>query len=347
MTNYNRRINRFLISLTMGTPSYAIFALIRGFPFADITWYAFLEYGLTATVALFLIFEIQNTKSNYLNKTITWEHRSWKRLWIELSSSFLITTLIVISCYAFLYIIIWDRPLWPPSVFLYMFLNYFVSLCFMVFVNAAPLIASWRSSILKAEMLEKQTVEAKLEALRTQLSPHFFFNNLSILNGLVEKHPDRAKDFIARLSEVFRYILKHKNDEIVPLREEVEFIEDYLFLLKERFEEKVVFSIDVAQANGFWIPPVTLQQLVENAVKHNELSYNKPLEISIKIDENRLVVTNNLQERKGEISSGGIGLKSIKARFAMLVDIPVTISSLNDQYRVILPLIKYHEDTHS
>ncbi|MCP4456602.1 MAG: hypothetical protein GY816_01030 [Cytophagales bacterium] len=347
MINYNQRINRFLISMVMGTPSYAIYALIRGFPLSDITLYAFTEYGLTAIIALFLIFEVQNAKANFLNKRMAWESRPWRRLWTELSSSFLITTAIVIACYAFLYLVIWDNPLWFPTIFLYTSLVYFVSLCFMVFVNASPLITSWKSSILKTELLEKQTVEAKLEALRTQLSPHFFFNNLSILNGLIEKHPDKAKDLIAKLSEVFRYILKHKNDEIVPLSEEVDFLKDYMFLIKSRFEEKVIFSTKIEHTNGLWIPPVTLQQLIENAVKHNEASYNKPLKINVYLENDHLVVINNLQERKGVVLSSSIGLVNIKKRFEMLIDKPVTISNDDEEYRVCLPLIKYDGSPHN
>lgn len=339
MHNYNNRKNRLLISFILGTPSYAVFALIRNFPFSNITYYAFLEYGLTASVAFFVIFELQQLQSKYLNVRVPWESQTRFRLAIELVSNLLITSVVTFLAYAFLYSVIWEMKLFLPSIFLYISLVYFVSLSFIAFVNVAPLIANWKASLVKAELLEKQTAEAKLEALRVQLSPHFFFNNLSILNGLVEQHPTRAKGFIAKLSDVFRYILAHKNDELVTLTEELKFIHDYVFLLKSRFEEKIMCEIDVLNDKDFLIPPVTLQQLIENAVKHNEASYNKPLAIQLFLEGEYLVVTNTIQKIKMTVSSSGIGLENIKQRFALLTDREVLFSTENGLFTVKLPLL--------
>lgn len=339
MGHYNRRITRLAISMTMGLPSYWIFALIRNFPFSQITIYAFFNYGLTASVGFFLIFEAQQIKSNYLNKRLPWEKKALRRVSVELISSLIITAIVVTSCYAFLYLVIWEMPFFLPSVYLYLSLVYFISLCFVAFINAAPIMNGWKSSIIRAEQLEKETVEAKLQALRTQLSPHFFFNNLSILNGLVDKHPDVAKTFIARLSEVFRYILRHKNDEVVPLAEEVDFIRDYIFLIESRFEEKVLFEMDLGDMRNLWVPPVSLQQLLENAVKHNESSYKHPLRISISRRGDWLVVKNQIQPRKGHIESGGLGLETIQSRFESLTSRPPIIEKTDEYFQVSLPLL--------
>ncbi len=341
LRNYNNVVTRILISLVLGLPSYAVFALIRNFPFSQITTYAYVEYSLTATVAFFLIFEVQNLKSKKLNKYYNWETHPWKRLSIELVSSLMITILVVTACYSFLYLVIWDMSIFPPSIYLYVSLVFFVSLCFMAFVNAAPIITSWKSSLTKAETLEKEAVKAKLEALRTQLSPHFFFNNLSILNGLIDERPELAKDFIARLSEVFRYILKHKNDEVVPLQEELKFIEDYGFLLNTRFENKVEISIDGNTNSNQFIPPITLQQLIENAVKHNESSFKKPLSISVQVDneKNVICVKNPLQEKKGTVPSTGIGLLNLKERFDVLTEREIEISNTDGEFQIKLPLL--------
>lgn len=320
--------------------------MIRNFPFSQITFYAYLHYSLTATIAFFLIFELQNVKSSYLNKSASWEKAPWIRLMYELISSFFITTIVVVSCYSFLYLVLWEMPFFTPSVYLYICLVFFVSLCFSAFVNASPIIANWKNSILKAEKLEREAVNAKLEALRTQLSPHFFFNNLSILNGLVDKEPKMAKDFIVKLSEVFRYILRNKNNEIVPLSEELRFIEDYLFLLTSRFEHKIHFQLPANGKNKFWIPPVTLQQLIENAVKHNEISYNRPLNIDIAINDDHLCVSNNSQKRKGVVESTGIGLKNLSERYEILADRAIQIDEGDGTYTVKLPLITYDESRH-
>ncbi len=339
MRNYNRRNIRLVISLILGLPSYAVFALIRGFPFEEITVYAFLNYGATAFIAFFLIFEIQHVKSTFLNRIIPWEDRSITRILVELGSSFFVTGVIVTGAYVFLYLVIWEMPLYAASIFLYICLVFFISLTFMAFVNAAPVISGWKKSILKTQQLERQTLEAKLEALRTQLSPHFFFNNLSILNGLIDLHPDRAKYFLAKLSDVFRYILRHRKDELVPLEEEIRFIEDYIFLIESRYEEKVIFHLSV-DADRRWIPPVMLQQLVENAVKHNESSFEKPLHVRIETTEGKLQVSNPIQPRKGVVDSSGIGLQVVRKRFESLTDEQVTISDDGINFRVELPLIK-------
>lgn len=340
MQNYNSRKTRLLVSLILGMPSYVVLALIRNFPFSDITYYAFLEYGITASIAFFVVFELQQLKSNYLNLRLPWEFKTTVRFVVEIASNLLITLLVVFLGYAFLYSVIWDMKLFLPSVFLYISLVFFVSLSFMAFVNLAPLIANWRASLVKAEILEKETAQAKLEALRVQLSPHFFFNNLSILNGLIEKHPAQAKNFTARLSDVFRYILAHKNDELVPLSEELKFIEDYIFLLKTRFEEKILCDIKVTEVKGFLIPPVTLQQLIENAVKHNESSYNKPLSIKVCMENDYLIITNTIQKIKVTVPSSGIGLENIVQRFDLLSDRKVFVSNDKNEFMVKLPLIK-------
>ena len=151
MANYNRRQIRLLISFVLGAPAYLIFSLIRNYPINGITWYAFVEYGLTATLAFFAIFELQQVKSTYLNHIVPWSTDAGKRLVIELASSFVITVAVVIGCYAALYMLVWDMGLFAPSIFLYVSLVYFVSICFLAFVNAAPIIQGWKSSILKAE----------------------------------------------------------------------------------------------------------------------------------------------------------------------------------------------------
>ncbi len=339
MRSYNRRSIRLAISLTLGLPSYAVFALIRNFPFEQITVYAFLNYGVIAFIAFFIIFEIQEVKSTFLNRMMPWEDRSITRVFTELISSFLVTSVVVTGSYSFLYLVIWKMPVFLPSIFLYVCLVYFISLTFTAFVNAAPVISGWKRSILKTQDLEKQTVEAKLEALRTQLSPHFFFNNLSILNGLIDLNPEKAKDFLAKLSDVFRYILRHRKDELVPLKEEIRFIEDYIFLIQSRYEEKVIFHLSVDIDHG-WLPPVTLQQLVENAVKHNESSFERPLHIRIETTKDQLQVSNLIQPRKGVVDSNGLGLQMVRKRFETLTDEKVIISDDGITFSVRLPLIK-------
>jgi LytS/YehU family sensor histidine kinase len=324
-------------------PAYGVFALIRNFPFDQITLYAFLEYGLTASLSFTAIFEIQLYKSKWLNKILRWETKTLQRVFVELTSSLLITTFVVITAYATLYMIVWKSSLFLPSIYMYVIMVYFISLCFMAFVNAVPLIHEWKKTIIKSESLEKETAKARLEALRTQLSPHFFFNNLSILNGLIEQNTAEAKAFTSKLSDVFRYILAHKNDEIVPLKDEINFIEDYVFLLKTRYKEKFNVAISLQNPN-FWIPPVTLQQLVENTIKHNEASFKKPLTVKITQSNDWLIVENPIQPKLTSTHSTQIGLANIAQRFEMLTDKKVIREKLNDTFTIKLPLLIYDEN---
>lgn len=334
------RKHRTLISLVLGMPSYVILSLIRNYPFEQMTLYAFLQYGTTASVAFFVLFELQQWKSQWLNTRAGWNTGSG-RLWLEVGSSLILTAVVVFAAYTFLYRVIWGMDIFMPSYYLYVILVFFISLSFMALVNAGPLINEWRRSVVKAETLEKETLNAKLEALQTQLSPHFMFNNFSILNGLIDENPAQARQFVDKLSDVYRYILSHKNDEVVPLAEELAFIEDYRFLLEMRFQNKFTIEVDIDH-HDYWIPPVTLQQLVENAIKHNEASYRHPLAIRIRQSKRAgawLQVENTVQPRQHAAPSTGIGLQNIMERFDLLTDQKADFRQEEQRFIVRIPLI--------
>lgn len=344
MKSINNRLNRLLISVVLGSPSYAIFALIRNFPFEQITLYGYLQYSSTVVVSFFIIFELQHWKSKWLNSRIDWGTKLRLRFFLELITSMLITVLVVYFAYTFLYKVIWEADIFMPSLYLYFSLVFFISLSFMAFVNAVPLIEEWKRSILLAEMLEKENVQAKMQALQTQLSPHFFFNNLSVLNGLISESPSIAKKYISKMSEVFRYILTHKNDEIVALNDELEFIKDYSFLLETRFKDKFSVNIQIDDMQ-FWIPPVTLQQLIENAIKHNEASFSNPLEIRISQKEEYLIVENDIRLKRTNVDSLQTGIANITQRFGLLTDKKVSFNDDNDVFIIKIPLISNYESS--
>ena len=346
MKSINNRLNRLLISVVLGIPSYAIFALIRNFPFERITLYAYLQYSFSAAISFFVIFELQHWKSKWLNSRIEWGTKLRFRIFWELWTSLLITIGVVFLTYSFLYKVIWKADIFFPSVYFYVSLVFFISLSFMAFVNAVPLIEEWKRSILLAEMLEKENVQAKMEALQTQLSPHFFFNNLSVLNGLISESPSMAKKYISKMSEVFRYILAHKNDEIVALNEELGFLNDYIFLLETRFKDKFNVKIQIDDMQ-FWIPPVTLQQLIENAIKHNEASFSNPLEIRISQKEEYLIVENNIRLKRTNVDSLQTGITNITQRFDLLTDKKVSFNDENDVFTIKIPLISNYESSDS
>lgn len=198
----------------------------------------------------------------------------------------------------------------------------------------------WTKSLLEAETLKKENMQAQFDMLRNQINPHFLFNNLNALSSLVYKDPDAAARFVEELSGVYRYLLENKDKSIVPLRSEINFLQAYIFLLKVRFRENLRFTINVPDEYlRLQLPPLTLQMLVENAIKHNIVSRDEPLFIEVFIDENLyLVVRNNLQ-RRDDSPSTGTGLQNIINRYRYFTTKQVHIADNNISFTARMPLL--------
>lgn len=195
---------------------------------------------------------------------------------------------------------------------------------------------------LKSEQLEKQQLVSEISLLKTQVNPHFLFNSLSILSSLVRVNPDLSEKFIDQLARSYRYILEQKDQPLVSLRTELGFIESYSFLLKIRFENK--FTVDIHLPDNildkYKIAPLTLQLLIENAVKHNRMSVTEPLTVTVSVEEDQmLVVKNKLQPRSTPSMSTGVGLENIMNRYALLTGRHVWAGASDDQFVVRIPLL--------
>jgi two-component system LytT family sensor kinase len=196
-------------------------------------------------------------------------------------------------------------------------------------------------SLVEIEMHKKESLQAQLENLRNQINPHFLFNNLSVLSSLVYKDQDKAVDFIDQLSKVYRYVLENKEKELVDLKSELKFIESYCFLLKIRFGENIKFNFKVSTTESeLFIAPMALQLLIENAIKHNEISEEMPLEVKIYIDGKYLIISNRIQLRKGFVESSKTGLKNIIARYGYFTKQSVIISDNDGDFTVKIPLLE-------
>ncbi|WP_338874481.1 histidine kinase [Spirosoma sp. SC4-14] len=194
---------------------------------------------------------------------------------------------------------------------------------------------------LKAERLEKEALLSQFEALKSQLSPHFLFNSLSILTSLIHEDIDLSEQFIKRLSKAYRYILEQRDQDLVPLMTELDFIQSYTFLLKIRFENKFDVFIDVSPPiqNSYRIAPLTLQLLIENAVKHNRMSLQEKLRVRVYTDQDWLIVENPIQVRDQPEPSTGVGLANIVNRYSLLTDRPVWFGADQGLFVVKIPLI--------
>ena len=200
---------------------------------------------------------------------------------------------------------------------------------------------SWREVAVESERMKKEVISAKYESLKNQVNPHFLFNSLNALTNLVYEDQDQAARFIKKLSEVYRYVLESRDKELVSLSTELKFVESYLFLQKIRFGDNLKVNLSVDQRQGYEVPPLAVQMLLENAIKHNVISSGAPLTIAIEQEENYLIVSNNLQKKnivKSESSS--MGLPNIKARYSFLSSLPVVVDDSNNIFTVKLPLLK-------
>lgn len=212
------------------------------------------------------------------------------------------------------------------------------------FLNAASFLNNWKEAALDAEKLKKEQMATKYESLKNQVNPHFLFNSLNALTNLVYEDQDLAADFIRQLSKVYRYVLDTRSKEVVSLETEMKFVESYLFLQRIRFDDKLKVEIATKGYEDYMLPPLALQMLLENAIKHNTIAKNEPLTIKIWVKDEMLVVENNLQIKNIPLEeSSGMGLANIKARYEFLSDKPVLIEQTQEVFRVELPLLKISE----
>lgn len=200
----------------------------------------------------------------------------------------------------------------------------------------------WRRTQLEKEQLEKLNLQSQLDVLKNQINPHFLFNSLNSLSSLIADDPEKAELFVDKLSKVYRYILLHNDRDWVGLETELEFINAYFHLLQTRYGEAVQLNIAVADSHlDLELPPLTLQLLVENAIKHNIVQKSKPLLIEITSSgESDLVISNNLQlKSKQLVLSHGVGLKNIAERYSIANAGTPVIREENGFFTVRLPLV--------
>jgi sensor histidine kinase YesM len=215
-------------------------------------------------------------------------------------------------------------------------ISFVISLIF----TAIGFFFAWKNSVIRAEKLKVEMMAYKYESLRNQINPHFLFNSLNVLSDLVYDDQAMAVKFIRQMSDLFRYVLDSRDKELVPLKDELDFISSFTFLLKTRFEEKLIIEIDVQANPEEYIVPMTLQLLIENAVKHNEVSEAFPLLISIRKNNDYLEVENELRPKNVGDDSKKTGLKNIIQQFAFFSDRPIEIIPSEEKFLVRVPILK-------
>lgn len=200
---------------------------------------------------------------------------------------------------------------------------------------------NWRTTLKETEELKKMNLQTQLQGLQNQINPHFLFNSLNSLSSLIGENPRQAEKFLNEMSKTYRYLLRNNEEEFTTLATELQFIRSYFHLLKTRYGKGIQLKMEVdAGFENHLIAPLTLQLLVENAVKHNMILKDQPLVISMYVTPNeQLVVKNNLQRKTTGVISEKVGLKNIQDKYKLMNQSPISIEETKDEFTVSIPLI--------
>lgn len=268
----------------------------------------------------------------------------WKRLVYSLLGYFSAHA-VLISCYLFISKKMPDWDLIPTEERLYIIMvaNFLTLIIITTFYEGITFFEKWRAAVVESEQLEKLNFESQFRSLQSQLNPHFLFNSLNVLSSLIAENPRRAEDFVDELSNVYRYLLRSNEQELATVADEIRFIRSFFHLLQTRHGSAgIELKIDLAPAIlPKKLPALVLQVLVENAVKHNETSPEKPLLIEIfQKNEHQIVVRNNMQAKQTRVVSNRVGLSNLEERYKLLGIAGFEIRANDDQFfEVVLPLI--------
>lgn len=333
------KVVKVSLYITLGITIYFIITSYN----RDIVWMDQLKgIGITFIFA-FIITATNIYYNHYLTKRYSWEQETQKRLWFGAIGSILLTTLAygVARMLQELFLegkgfieFIQNEDL---SQYVFVLL---VAVLVSAILHAFYFYKALQDTKVKEQKIIAGTASAKFDALKNQLDPHFLFNSLNVLTSLIEEDPSQAQKFTTSLSKVYRYVLEQKNKDLVTVDEELQFARTYMKLLKMRFEDSIHLEIpDLCSNPEAKIVPLSLQLLLENAVKHNIVTSQRPLHIKVEEVGDMLVVSNNLQEKQVVKKSTGVGLQNIRQRYDILTDKKVGIEKTPSHFNVYLPML--------
>lgn len=298
------------------------------------------------------ISEINIAIGRRLNRLLSWKEHPGKRLFMETAFNLIAVLLINLTInLAFVYfcdqnqLLILEPGLSieeTRGIIQWMVVGTIIAIMIMGINIGNYLLMNWRNEAIQVAQLNQAAMEAELQSLKLQIDPHFVFNNLSVLSELILEDQQLGYEYAENFSRIYRYMLVNSKKDVIPLEEELKFLHSYMFLIEHRFGEGVLFEIDVdPHYRSLLMPPLTLQLLVENALKHNRTSKKEPLRVRIfSNEEKELVIENTLLPLEQPIQSSGIGIANIVRRFNLLSHRQPRIECDPHTFRVIIPLIK-------
>lgn len=287
-------------------------------------------------LAVILVMELSFFITKKIDVYFPWRSSLGKRILVQLGIQFfLVSAILIIIKLLFPYLLI-DSIVFRQSFII----GVILSILFSTIYTAESFYTQWNKAAIKAAKYENKIVQAELELLKRQINPHFLFNNFSTLTSLIEEDPQLAVEYVQRLSIIYRHILKDEKLQIVPLRNELDFISSYLFLYKIRYQDSLIVMVDIPERlmeKG--IATATMQLLIENAIKHNSISKQNPLKIEIFSENNFIIVKNNINPIVKRTESTGIGLRNISYRYELLSKKAIIITHNENIFLVKVPLL--------
>lgn len=294
-------------------------------------------------VVLLLLWAGNGLLTRLFNRLLPWHRFGNIRFFVHLLCGILYSLLIINGTYAALkYLLTID----PPTRAQIIVTNVYGAIIFIPAFSiyfSLHFLRNWRKSEVESEKFQKESIRSQLESLKSHLDPHFLFNNLNILSSLIDKDKDRSKVFLDKFADVYRLLLRSRTEDLVTLREELDFIESYSFLIQTRFDTSINFTIEIpSELHRLMLPPLTLQMLVENAIKHTLITEKKPLHILIKGRADQTVeVINTFNEKpQSKLSASGSGLENIRMRYSHFTTKKISVTQTQQEFKVIIPLLE-------
>jgi Histidine kinase len=280
-----------------------------------------------------------------IDDRISWLKEPLKRFLVGVCAMLVYTiTAVIANTYLFVYYLKSDNMsmTFQGSILYVIASSIGITVFIMLFFLSRSFLLSWRQSAINEEKLRKENIISQYEALKNQVNPHFLFNTLNALSSLIYEDQDKAIQFINKFSDVYRYVLDSKDKEVVPVGNEIGFVKSYLYLLHSRYEKNLEINLDENITDGY-VPPMAIQLLVENAVKHNVIADDSRIRIRIRLDKNYIVVENNINPKVNSANATGTGLENIKSRYSILSDTPVIIKNDGSIFSVSVPVLQMQE----
>lgn len=277
----------------------------------------------------------------WLNRLMPWKNDSLKRILFQLLFSGIYTLICTnLSYYLFKANLTDVPPDAQQMTLLNVYALFIIIPVFSIFFGIYFL-TKWKKATIEIEDAKKEAIKSELSALKNHLDPHFLFNNLNILSSLIDTENESAQSFLEKFADVYRYVLKNKDFEVTKLDLELEFLDAYIYLINTRFEHQLEVNIEIdPSVRELFIPTLTIQMLVENALKHNKFSRKDKLKIHISSDSDTLVIRNNYNPKGTKIHENGSGLNNIEKRYELLSSRKPVVKVSNESFIVEIPLLK-------